>query len=99
MGKTEIIANLARKIYGNPSLRDVQKCTQFCDTLVDIIIDALIDGKKVMWKGFLCVEIKDMAPRKRMNLSTGVIEDCSSEKKISCKLAKAVKDAIKESWK
>lgn len=99
MGRTEIIERLAKKIYGNPSIKELQQCSQFCDTLVDIITESLINGKRVLWKGFISAEVTDTPPTKRRNPKTGEVELYNPSVKISCKLSKAIKDKIKENRK
>lgn len=95
MGRTELISRLAKRIYENPSSKEIQECATFCDTLVDIITDALVDEEKVLWKGFLSAEVVERSETKRRNPQTGEIVTYPPVKTITCRLSKAIKDAVK----
>lgn len=95
MGRTELISRLARRIYENPSAKEVQDCAVMCDTLVDIITDALVDGEKILWKGFISAEVIERSATKRRNPQTGEIVTYPPVKTIVCKLSKSIKDAVK----
>lgn len=95
MGRTELISRLAKRIYENPSTKEIQQCAQFCDTLVDIITDSLVDGEKILWKGFLSAEVVERDATKRRNPQTGEIVTYPPVKTITCKLSKTIKDAVK----
>lgn len=95
MGRTEIIKRLARRIYENPSAKQYQQCAIICDTIVDIITDALVDDEKVLWKGFFSAEVIERGETKRRDPQTGEIVTYPPVKSITCRMSKAIKDAVK----
>lgn len=99
MGRTEIIEKLAKRVYGNPSVKELQQCSQFCDTLVEIITETLEHGERVLWKGFISAEVIDTPSMKRRNPKTGEVESFPPSFKIYCKLSNAIKEKIKGSRK
>ena len=97
VSKTEIIKQLAGRIYGNEdniSEYEIKKCTEFCDTLVDIFIDSFIENKKIIWRGFLSAEVVERGERRAKNLHTNKIEMFPPVKLIKFKINKNIKDII-----
>ena len=94
MGKNEIVKQLAERMYGNATDADVKRCMEFCDTLVDIFTDALLEDKKIVWKGFLSVEVSDRAAHKARNPQTNEIVTFPPFKAITCKVSKKIKDMV-----
>lgn len=94
MGRTEIIKQLAERIYGNATNKELQECASFCDTLVDIFTDALTNEERIIWKGFLSAEVVERAERKGRNPQTNEIVTFPAVKMINCKISKSIKDAI-----
>lgn len=95
MGKNEIVKQLAERIDGNITEENIKKYTEICDTLVDIFTDALIDEKRILWKGFLSVEVKKRAARKGRNPSTNEVVTFPPTKVVKCKVSDAIKDLVK----
>lgn len=94
MGKKEIIRKLAERIYGNATENELNKCADFCDTLVDIFTEALIENKKILWKGFLSIEVAERAERKGRHPQTNEIVTFPPTKSINCKVSKSIKDIV-----
>ncbi len=94
MGRTEIIKQLAERIYGNATNAELQQCANFCDTLVDIFTDALLEDKKIIWKGFLSVEVAERGARKGRHPQTKEIVTFPPVKTINCKISKSIKEAV-----
>ena len=88
MSRTDIIKKLAERIYGDTSEANLQQATQFCDTLVDIFTDALIEGDKIIWKGFLSAEVVERHPQ------TNEVVTFPPSKSIKCKISQAIKDMV-----
>ncbi len=94
MGKSEIIRQLADRIFGNCSETEIKACTDFCDTLADIITDALIEEKRIVWKGFFTAEVIERAERKGRNPKTNEIVTFPPVKMINCKFSRTIKDMV-----
>ena len=94
MSKAEIIKQIAEKMYGNVNDKSIQQSTAFCDTLEEIIKNALLDGDKILWKGFIRMEVVERAERKGRHPQTDEIVVFPSVKSIKCKVSKAIKDAV-----
>ncbi|SCX77349.1 HU family DNA-binding protein [Ruminococcus sp. YE282] len=96
MGKNEIVKQLAERIDGNITEETTQKYSEVCDTLVDIFTDALIEEKRILWKGFLSMEVRDRAARKARNPATNQIELFPATKVVRCKVSDTIKNIIAE---
>lgn len=96
MGKNEIVKQLAERIDGNITEETMRKYSEICDTLVDIFIDALIEEKRILWKGFLSMEVRDRAARKARNPATNQIELFPATKVVRCKVSDTIKNIIAE---
>lgn len=95
MGKNEIIKQLAERIDGNVTEENIKKYTEICDTLVDIFTDALIEEKRILWKGFLSIEVKNRAARKGRNPSTNEVVTFPPTKVVKCKVSDTIKDLVR----
>jgi nucleoid DNA-binding protein len=94
MGKSEIVKQLAERVFGNANEVNIKKCNDFCDALVDIFIDALLEDKKILWKGFLKVEVVKRAARKGKNPQTNKVVTFPPVNSIVCKFSKSIKDLV-----
>ena len=97
MGKTDIVKSLSKRIYGDVSEFNIKQASQFCDTLVDVITEALIEDKKVLWKGFLSIEVVDRDARRGRHPQTNEVVTFPPSKSIKCKISQSIKDIISES--
>ena len=96
MGKNEIVKQLAERIDGNITEETMRKDSEVCDTLGDIFTDALIEEKRILWKGFLSMEVRDRAARKARNPATNQIELFPATKVVRCKVSDTIKNIIAE---
>ena len=96
MGRTELIKKLSAKMYGNLSPKNVQECSEFCDSVVEIIKEAIMNGEKITWSGFMTIDVKDCPPRKGRNPQTNEVVTFPACKKISCKISKDIKKELNE---
>lgn len=94
MSRTDIIKKLADRIYGDTSDSNIQQVIQFCDTLVDIFTDALIDGEKIVWKGFLSAEVVDRGERCGRHPQTNEVVMFPPSKTVKCKMSQVIKEVV-----
>lgn len=96
MGKNEIVKQLIERIEGNVTDENIKKYSEICDTLVDIFTDALIEEKRILWKGFLSMEVRDRAARKARNPATNQVEMFPETKVVRCKVSDIIKGLVAE---
>lgn len=96
VSKSEIIRQLADRIYGNETEEEILQCTQFCDTLEEIFTESLIDGKRVVWKGFISAEVVEHGERRGRNPKTDEVDVFPPYKSIKCKISQLIRDIINE---
>lgn len=96
MSKTEIIKKIAQKMCGNVNEKSIQQSTTFCDILEEVITEALLNGDKILWKGFISMEVVERAERKGRHPQTNEVVIFPSVKSIKCRISKAIKDAVNE---
>lgn len=94
MSRTDIIKKLAEHIYDDTSEANIREATQYCDALVDIITDALIEGDKIIWKGFLSIEVVERGQRCGRHPQTNEVVTFPPSKSIKCKISQAIKDMV-----
>lgn len=94
MSKAEIIKKIAKKMYGNVNDKSIQQSTVFCDTLEEVITNALLNGEKILWKGFISIEVSERAERKGRHPQKNEIVVFPSVKTIKCRVSKAIRDAV-----
>lgn len=94
MSKTEIIKDLAERMYGDPTQEQIKTCENFCNAFTDMIIDSLIYGKEIKWKGIFTMKVVDVPPRKGRNPSTNKVVEFPATKKVVCKLSRNLKHMI-----
>jgi len=94
MGNQEIIKKLAKRIYGNAKESELKQCADFCDNLVDIITEALVNEEKILWKGFVSMEVVERAERKGRNPQTNELMTFPPVKTVNCRISRTIKDAI-----
>lgn len=69
-----------------------------CESVIDIFADevknCLVDGDKLIIKGFIGFEVSERPEREGRNPKTGEISTFPSVKSVKCKISKAIKDAV-----
>lgn len=94
MSKTDIIKKIAERLYGNVSDKSIQQSTAFCDALEEVITDALLDEQKILWKGFISIEVNERPERKGRHPQTNETVVFPSVKTVKCKVSKTIRDAV-----
>ena len=94
MGTSEIIKKLAARMYGDATESQIKQCTDFCNFLVDICTEALVKNEKILWKGFISMEVIERAERKGRHPQTNEIVTFPPVKSVNCRISKAIKDAV-----
>lgn len=91
MGRNELITNISQKT----GITKVD-CEKMLDAFAETIKDSLVDGKKIIIKEFMSMEVTERAERSGRNPKTGEIDIFPAVKTVKCKIAKAIKDAVNE---
>lgn len=89
MTKNDIITNIANKT-GLPKT----SCEAVIDTFANEIQDCLVNGDKIILKGFMSFEVSERPEREGRNPKTGKVTTFPAVKSIKCKVSKAIKDAV-----
>lgn len=91
MGKNELISRISKRTGMTK-----ESCETVIDAFTEEIKDALVNGEKVMIKGFMSFEIGVRGERDARNPSTGDIEHFPAVKTVKCKVGQKIKDAVNE---
>lgn len=91
MGRNELITNISQKT----GITKVD-CEKMLEAFADSVKEALIDGDKIIIKGFMSMEVAERAERSGRNPKTGKVDIFPAVKTVKCKIAKAIKDAVNE---
>ena len=94
MSRTEIVKDIAERVYGVPTKEDISTCENFCNAFTDLVIDSLIEEKEVRWTGLFTLKVVDTPPRKGRNPKTNEVEDFPASKKLVCKLSRGLKQIV-----
>lgn len=89
MTKNDLITNIANKTGISKAI-----CETVIDVFADEIKDCLVNGDRILLKGFMSFEVIERAEREGKNLNTGESITYPSVKSIKCKVSKAFKDAV-----
>jgi len=89
MKKNEVVNEIAKR-SGLPKA----ECDKVIDLFVDVIKDALVEGDRVIIRGFLTFEVSEYRARDGYNPQTGRTQRYGSVKTVKCKVGKPIKDAI-----
>lgn len=89
MTKSDIINNIAEKT-GLPK----SSCESVIDVFADEVKDCLVNGDKLIIKGFIGFEVSERPEREGRNPKTGEVITFPAVKSVKCKISKAIKDAI-----
>lgn len=91
MGRNELITNISQKT----GITKVD-CEKMLDAFTDTVKDSLVNGDKIIIKGFMSMEVTERAERSSRNPKTGKVDIFPAVKTVKCKIAKAIKDAVNE---
>ena len=94
MSRTEIVNELADRMFTNPTAEEKQLCENFCNTFTDLVIDALLEDKDIKWTGLFTLKVVDNPARKGRNPATNKVEEFPATKKVVCKLSRNLKHLI-----
>lgn len=89
MGRSELVTNISQKT----GLSKVD-CERVIDAFAESVTESLVNGSKVILKGFMSMEITERPERSGRNPKTGEITTFPAVKSVKCKVAKAIKDAV-----
>lgn len=89
MGKNDLVSKISHRT-GIAK----ESCELVVDALTEEITEALVNGEKIMIKGFMSFEVGERGERDARNPATGEIEHFPSVKTVKCKVAKSIKDAV-----
>lgn len=71
-------------------------CEKVIDTFAEVVTEALVDGDKVIIRGFLTFETSECKAREGYNPRTGETQHYPSVKTVKCKIGQPIKDAVNE---
>lgn len=91
MTRNELITNIASKTKQSKVV-----CESVIDAFTEEIKDCLVNGDKILLKGFMSFEVIERGERDGKNLNTGDPITYPPVKSIKCRPSKAFKDAINE---
>lgn len=91
MGKSELLTSISEKC----GMTKVD-CEKVIDAFAESVTEFLMDGEKIMLKGFMSFEVSERKERRGRNPKTGEVDTFPSTKSIQCKISQAIKDAVNE---
>lgn len=91
MGKSEIIEEMSQET----GLTKVD-CEKALDAFAGIFKKSLVDGDKILIKGFMSAEVIERQERKGRNPNTGEVTTFPATKTVKCKVSQSIKDAVNE---
>lgn len=89
MTKSELITNIASKTG-----LEKTSCEAVIDTFAEEIQNCLVNGDKIILKGFMSFEVSERPERDARNPKTGEVTTFPAVKSIKCRVCKAIKDAV-----
>lgn len=89
MKKTELITNVSNKVGLTKNVTE-----GVIDAIIDEITQALVNGDKIMFKGFIGFETSTRAARRACNPQTGEVVEYPEVKTVRCKISQNLKNAI-----
>lgn len=89
MTKSDIINNIATRT-NMPKV----SCEAVIDAFADEVKDCLVNGDKLIIKGFIGFEVNERPEREGRNPKTGTVTTFPAVKSVKCKISKAIKDAV-----
>jgi DNA-binding protein HU-beta len=91
MGGNKLMTNISQKTGYSKEV-----CESVINTFAEEIKESLINGEKIIIKGFMSFEINERPERNGRNPKTGEVVSFPPVKTIKCKISKAIKEAINE---
>lgn len=89
MTKSEIIGKIADMTGLSKSA-----CESVIDCFAEEVKNCLVDGDKLIIKGFIGFEVSERPEREGRNPKTGEVDTFPAVKTVKCKISKAIKDAV-----
>lgn len=89
MTKSDIINNIAERTGFSKS-----SCESVIDIFADEIKNCLVNGDKLIIKGFIGFQVNERPERKGRNPQTDEVSTFPAVKSVKCKISKAIKDAV-----
>lgn len=89
MGRNEVITSMSEKT----GFTKVD-CEKMLDAMSETVTESLVNGDKVLLKGFMSFEVLERAERKGRNPKTGEVSTFPASKSVKCKVSQAIKDAV-----
>lgn len=89
MTKSNIITKISDRM-GLPKTT----CESVIDIFADEVKNCLVNGDKLIIKGFMSFEVSERPERDGRNPKTGEISTFPAVKSVKCKISKAIRDAI-----
>lgn len=89
MTKSDIINKIADRTSLSKTV-----CESVIDIFADEVKNCLVDGDKLIIKGFIGFEVSERPEREGRNPKTGEVGTFPAVKSIKCKISKAIKDAV-----
>ena len=89
MGKNELVMNISQRTG-----LAKEPCEAVIDAFAEEIKDALVNGEKVMIRGFMSFDVGTRREHDARNPKTGEMELCPAVKTVKCKVGQAIKDAV-----
>lgn len=94
INRSDIVKELAIRIYGEARSDTISICSQFCDKLVDIITEELEFGEDIKWKGFLTAKVICRKERRGRDPKTNQVVTYPPVRMIRCKISKTIKNKV-----
>lgn len=89
MTKSDVISNIAARTNLSKT-----SCEAVIDAFADEVKNCLVNGDKLIIKGFIGFEVNERPEREGRNPKTGAVDTFPAVKSIKCKISKAIKDAV-----
>ena len=72
------------------------ECSRVIDVFADVVTDALVNGEKVVIRGFVTFEPSEYKERHGYNPFTGEMENFDTVRTVRCKIGEPIKKAVNE---
>lgn len=89
MGKNELFNNISETTGLSR-----ESCEKFFKAYQDEIVRALMEGEKIIFKGFMSMEVTTRSERKGRDPKTGNVTTFPAVKSVKCRMSQEIKDRI-----